>query len=141
YPGVVFKPERDCGDQLLSVEHLTKSLPDGTLLFHDINFTLSKGDKVMILSREHIAITTFFEILMGNDTPDAGEYKWGSTITRSYLPNGNAKFFHGDDNLVDWLRQYSAEKDETYIRGFLGRMLFSGEEVLKKSNVLSGGEK
>ncbi|MBK5286504.1 MAG: ATP-binding cassette domain-containing protein [Bacteroidia bacterium] len=141
YPGVVFKPERDCGDQLLSVEQLTKSLPDGTPLFSDVTFTLNNGDKVMILSREHIAITTFFEILMGNETADEGEYKWGSTITRSYLPNGNSKFFQGDDNLIDWLRQYSAEKDETYIRGFLGRMLFSGEEVLKKSNVLSGGEK
>lgn len=141
YPGVVFKPERDCGDQLLSVERLSKSLSDGTLLFRDITFSLSKGDKVVILSKEHIAITTFFEILMGCETPDSGEYLWGSTITRSYLPNENAKFFNSDDNLIDWLRQYSAEKDETYIRGFLGKMLFSGEEVLKKSNVLSGGEK
>lgn len=141
YPGIVFKPERDCGDQLLSVENLAKSLPDGTPLFSDITFTLSKEDKVAILSKEHIAITAFFEILMGNDTPDAGKYTWGSTITRSYLPNENAKFFNGDNNLIDWLRQYSAEKDETYIRGFLGKMLFSGEEVLKKSNVLSGGEK
>lgn len=141
YPGIVFKPERDCGDQLLSVENLTKSLPDGTLLFSDITFTLNKADKVVVLSKEHIAITTFFEILTGNEAPDAGEFLWGSTITRSYLPNGNSDFFKGDDNLVDWLRQYSADKDETYIRGFLGRMLFSGEEVLKKSNVLSGGEK
>ena len=141
YPGMVFKPERDCGDQLLKVEHLSKSLADGTLLFSDITFNVDKGDKIAVLSKEHIAITTFFEILMGNDTPDAGEFLWGSTITRSYLPNENMKYFNGDDNLVDWLRQYSAEKDETYIRGFLGRMLFSGEEVLKKSNVLSGGEK
>lgn len=141
YPGVVFKPERDCGDQLLSVEQLSKSLPDGTVLFSDITFSLSKGDKVAVLSKEHIAITTFFEILMGNETPDTGEYLWGSTITRSYLPNENTKFFNGEDTLVDWLRQYSTDKDETYIRGFLGRMLFSGEEVFKKSNVLSGGEK
>jgi ATPase subunit of ABC transporter with duplicated ATPase domains len=141
YPGMVFKPERDCGDQLLSVEHLAKSLPDGTLLFSDITFSLSKGDKVAVLSKEHIAISTFFEILMGNEAPDAGEYLWGGTITRSYLPNENAKFFNGGDNLVDWLRQYSTEKEETYIRGFLGKMLFSGEEVFKKSNVLSGGEK
>jgi len=141
YPGVVFKAERDCGDQLLAVEHLSKSLPDGTLLFSDITFHLTKGDKVVVLSKEHIAITTFFEILMGNDTPDAGTYTWGSTITRSYLPNENASYFSGDDNLVDWLRQYSTDKDETYVRGFLGRMLFSGEEVFKKSNVLSGGEK
>ncbi|MEP7169141.1 MAG: ATP-binding cassette domain-containing protein [Bacteroidota bacterium] len=141
YPGVVFKPERDCGDQLLSVAHLAKSLTDGTLLFSNITFSINKGDKIAVLSKEHIAITTFFEILMGNETPDTGEYLWGSTITRSYLPNENTKFFNGDDNLVDWLRQYSADKDETYIRGFLGRMLFSGEEVFKKSNVLSGGEK
>lgn len=141
YPGVVFKPERECGDQLLSIEHLTKSLPDGTVLFKDITFTLNKGDKVAILSKEHLAITVFFEILMENEAPDSGEFSWGSTITRSYLPNENAKFFNSNDNLIDWLRQYSAEKDETYIRGFLGKMLFSGEEVLKKSNVLSGGEK
>lgn len=141
YPGIVFKPERDCGDQLLSVENLAKSLPDGTPLFSDISFTLSKGDKVAVLSREHIAITTFFEILMNNDAPDSGKFTWGSTITRSYLPNENAGFFNGEDNLIDWLRQYSEEKDETYVRGFLGKMLFSGEEVLKKSNVLSGGEK
>ncbi len=141
YPGIVFKPERDCGDQLLKVEHLSKSLADGILLFSDITFNVDKGDKIAVLSKEHIAITTFFEVLMGNDTPESGEFLWGSTITRSYLPNENAKFFNADDNLVDWLRQYSAEKDETYIRGFLGRMLFSGEEVLKKSNVLSGGEK
>ena len=141
YPGVVFKADRDCGDQLLAVEHLTKTLGDGTVLFQDISFSLAKGDKVAVLSKEHMAITAFFEILMGNDTADSGTFAWGSTITKSYLPNENAKYFTGDDNLVDWLRQYSTDKDETYIRGFLGRMLFSGEEVFKKSNVLSGGEK
>jgi len=141
YPGVVFKADRDCGDQLLAVEHLTKTLADGTVLFQDISFSLAKGDKVAVLSKEHMAITAFFEILMGNDTADSGTFAWGSTITKSYLPNENAKYFTGDDNLVDWLRQYSTDKDETYIRGFLGRMLFSGEEVFKKSNVLSGGEK
>jgi len=141
YPGVVFKPERDCGDQLLNVEHLSKSLPDGTVLFHDVTFSLAKGDKVAVLAKEHMAITSFFEILMGNESADSGTFSWGGTITRSYLPNENAKYFTGNDNLVDWLRQYSTEKDETYIRGFLGRMLFSGEEVFKKSNVLSGGEK
>jgi len=141
YPGIVFKPERDCGDQLLLVEGLSKSAPDGTVYFSDVSFTLSKGDKVAVLSKEHIAITTFFEILMGAEKPDAGEYTWGSTITKSYLPNENANFFKGDDDLVDWLRQFSSDKDETYIRGFLGKMLFSGEEVFKKSNVLSGGEK
>lgn len=141
YPGVIFKPERDCGDQMLNVEGLSKLSPDGTPYFSNISFSLSKGDKVVVLSREHIAITTFFEILMGNDKPDSGEFKWGSTIERAYLPNENAKFFTEDLNLVDWLRQFSKDKDETYIRGFLGRMLFSGEEVMKKSNVLSGGEK
>lgn len=141
YPGIIFKPERDCGDQVLSVENLSKSAPDGTVYFKDVSFTLSKGDKVVVLSKDHSAISMFFEILMGNEKPDEGEYKWGSTITRAYLPNDNAPFFNGDDNLVDWLRQFSKDKDETNIRGFLGRMLFSGEEVFKKSNVLSGGEK
>lgn len=141
YPGIIFKPERDCGDQILAVENLSKSSPDGTVYFIDINFSLAKGDKVAILSKDHGAITSFFEILMGNDNPDSGEFKWGSTITKAYLPNDNSKFFTGDDNLIDWLRQFSKDKDETNIRGFLGRMLFSGEEVFKKSNVLSGGEK
>jgi ATPase subunit of ABC transporter with duplicated ATPase domains len=141
YPGIIFRPERDCGDQLLKVEGLAASAPDGTPYFRDISFSLSKGDKVAVLSRHHIAITKFFEILIGHEQPEAGEFAWGSTITRSYLPNENSKFFTDDLNLIDWLRQFSKDKDETYIRGFLGKMLFSGEEVLKKSNVLSGGEK
>ncbi|MDQ3050465.1 MAG: ATP-binding cassette domain-containing protein [Bacteroidota bacterium] len=141
YPGIIFKAERDCGDQILSVEHLAKNGPDGQTLFSDITFTLTKGDKVAVLSKEHLAITTFFEILNGNDTADKGTYQWGSTITRSYLPNDNSKFFDNDENLIDWLRQFSVDKNETYIRGFLGKMLFSGEETLKKSSVLSGGEK
>ena len=141
YPGVVFTADRDCGDQLLAANHLSKSMPDGTPLFKDISFILTKGDKVAILSKESLAITAFFEVLVGNEKPDSGDFAWGATITKSYYPNGNAGFFNGDDNLVDWLRQYSEEKSETYIRGFLGRMLFSGEEVFKKSDVLSGGEK
>jgi ATPase subunit of ABC transporter with duplicated ATPase domains len=141
YPGVVFTAERECGDQLLSVNRLSKSASDGTRFFSDITFTLNKGDKVAILSRDSLAITAFLEILTGNDKADFGTFEWGSTITRSYFPNGNAQFFNGEDNLVDWLREYSAEKNETFIRGYLGRMLFSGEEVWKKSNVLSGGEK
>ncbi len=141
YPGIIFRPERECGDQILNVENLSKTTNDGTVLFNDITFTLVKGDKVAVLSKEHISITTFFEILMGLDAPDAGNVIWGSTITKGYLPNENAKFFNGDDNLMDWLRQFSTDKDETYIRGFLGKMLFSGDEVFKKSNVLSGGEK
>ncbi len=141
YPGIIFKAERDCGDQILSVEHLAKNGPDGQTLFSDITFTLTKGDKVAVLSKEHLAITTFFEILNGNEPADKGTYQWGSTITRSYLPNDNSKFFDNDENLIDWLRQFSVDKNETYIRGFLGKMLFSGEETLKKSSVLSGGEK
>lgn len=141
YPGIIFKAERDCGDQILHVEGLKKSAPDGTNLFSDITFTMVKGDKVAFLSREPLAVTSFLNIVMGEDNADAGEYNWGSTITRSFLPNENSKFFTGEYNLVDWLRQFSADKSETYIRGFLGKMLFSGEEVMKKSNVLSGGEK
>ena len=141
YPGIIFKAERDCGDQILNVENLSKNGADGNSLFSNIEFTLVKGDKVAILSKEHIAMTTFFNILNGLETPDTGEYKWGSTITRSYLPNENSKFFESEENLVDWLRQFSADKGETYIRGFLGKMLFSGEEVMKKCSVLSGGEK
>ena len=141
YPGIIFKAERDCGDQILSVEHLSKNTNDGQVLFSDVTFTLNKGDKVAVISRDHTAISTFFEILNGEDKQDGGEFTWGTTITRSYLPNDNSKFFNGDFNLIDWLRQYSKDKDETYIRGFLGKMLFSGEESLKMSNVLSGGEK
>ncbi len=141
YPGIIFKAERDCGDQILSVENLSKRSSEGELLFKDITFTMTKGDKVMILSKEHIAITSFFEIIAEGMPADSGEYTWGSTITKSYLPNENAKFFTSDYNLVDWLRQFSKDKDETYVRGFLGKMLFTGEESLKKSNVLSGGEK
>ena len=141
YPGIIFKPERDCGDQILNVENLSKTSPEGMPYFADITFTMNKGDKIAVVSREHSAITSFFEILVGNEKQDAGEYRWGSTITRAYLPNDNAQFFKGDDNLIDWLRQFSKDKDETHVRGFLGKMLFSGEEVFKKSNVLSGGEK
>lgn len=141
YPGIIFKADRDCGDQILSVEKLSKKSSEGENLFSNITFTLTKGDKVAILSKEHIAITAFFDILNDEEKADAGEITWGSTITKSYLPNENAKYFKSDLNLVDWLRQFSKDKDETYIRGFLGKMLFTGEESLKKSNVLSGGEK
>ena len=141
YPGIIFRAERDCGDQILAVEHLSKRGIDGDYLFSGITFTLNKGDKVAVLSNDHNAITAFFQILNDLDSPESGEYKWGTTITRSYLPNDNASYFTEDHNLIDWLRQYSKDKDETYVRGFLGKMLFSGEETLKKSNVLSGGEK
>lgn len=141
YPGIQFQQEREAGDQILTVENLSKTI-DGEVLFDNINFTLNKGDKVAIVSRSSIAITTFFKVLMGDLTPDKGEFKWGVTITHSYLPNDNSKYFEGIDlNLVDWLRQFSEEKDETFVRGFLGRMLFSGEETQKSAKVLSGGEK
>lgn len=141
YPGIIFRADRDCGDQILSVENLSKRSPDGVPYFADINFTLVKGDKVAVLSKEHIAVTSLFEILNEELKSDSGSFNWGSTITKSYLPNENSKYFTEDHNLIDWLRQFSKDKDETYIRGFLGKMLFSGEETLKKSNVLSGGEK
>ncbi len=141
YPGIIFRPDRECGDQILRIENLSKKNNEGEVLFKNISFNLDKGDKVVILSKNPMAISNFFEIIMGNNTADSGEYIWGQTITTSYLPNDNSSYFSADYNLIDWLRQYSEEKDETYIRGFLGKMLFSGEEVFKKSNVLSGGEK
>ncbi len=141
YPGIIFKADRDCGDQLLAVEHLSKNDPDGNVYFSDITFSVAKGDKIVVLSKEHKAITTFFEIITDAEKADAGSFLWGSTITRSYLPNENNKFFTEDYNLIDWLRQFSKDKEETFVRGFLGKMLFSGEETFKKSNVLSGGEK
>jgi len=141
YPGIIFRAERDCGDQILNVENLSKISSEGTTYFKDITFTMTKGDKIAILSKEHIAITSFFEILADDDQATSGTCTWGSTITKSYLPNENAKYFTEDQNLIDWLRQFSKDKDETYVRGFLGKMLFTGEESLKKSNVLSGGEK
>lgn len=141
YPGIIFRAERDCGDQILKVEDLSATTDDGHVLFRDISFTVDKGDKIAILSRDHLAVTAFFQIIAEQQQAQSGEFIWGQTITRSYLPNENTSFFKGDYNLIDWLRQFSKEKDETYIRGFLGKMLFSGEEVFKMSNVLSGGEK
>jgi ATPase subunit of ABC transporter with duplicated ATPase domains len=145
YPGIVFEQEREAGNQILEVENLAAHTDEGEVLFKNLNFSLQKGDKVTILSKNSMAITAFFEVLTGNRSPQAGEFRWGVTITSAYLPNDNSSFFEGVDlNLVDWLRQYTKndeEKDETFVRGFLGRMLFSGEEALKKAKVLSGGEK
>lgn len=141
YPGILFRQEREAGDQILHVEGLRKVSDEGTLLFSNVNINLNKGDKVAFVGRDHMAISMLFEILSGENKADAGTYNWGTTITHAYLPNDNSKYFNGDYNLIDWLRQFSKEKDETFIRGFLGQMLFSGEETLKKSNVLSGGEK
>jgi ATPase subunit of ABC transporter with duplicated ATPase domains len=133
--------EREPGDQILNVEHISKTV-DGVELFSNINLRLKKGDKIGFLSRDHVALSKFFDILAGTDTPDTGKIEWGQTIQTAYLPNDNTDFFrNNDDSLVDWLRQYSKDKDETFIRGFLGKMLFSGEETLKKVSVLSGGEK
>lgn len=140
YPAVIFKMEREPGDQILNVENLSYSL-EGVTLFSDITFRLRRGDKVGIVSKDHLAISKFFEVLTGEEKAESGTIEWGQTIQAAYLPNDNSKYFSGSDNLVDWLRQYSKEKDETFIRGFLGKMLFSGEETLKKVNVLSGGEK
>ena len=140
YPGIIFTPEREPGNQILEVSGLTKSLEDGTVLFRDVNFNVEKGDKIVFLSRDPRAMTALFEIINGNMKPDAGHYNWGVTITTAYLPLDNTDFFNTDLNLVDWLSQYG-EGNEVYMKSFLGRMLFSGEEVLKKANVLSGGEK
>lgn len=136
YPGIIFQPERAAGDQILNV----KDLAYGNL-FKDVSFNIYRGEKVALLSRDSLALTTLYKVLNEELAPDKGVVDWGVTITKAYLPNENDDYFNADLNLVDWLRQYSEEKDETYIRGFLGKMLFSGEEVFKKSNVLSGGEK
>jgi ATPase subunit of ABC transporter with duplicated ATPase domains len=142
YPYIAFKAEREAGDQLLSVENLTKTADDGTVLFKNLTFTIRKGEKVVFLSRNPKVLTTLFDVLMEETKPDSGEFRWGVTTSRAYLPTNNSSFFDGVElNLVDWLRQYSTEKDESFIRGFLGRMLFSGEEALKQAKVLSGGEK
>ncbi|UOQ51551.1 ABC-F family ATP-binding cassette domain-containing protein [Hymenobacter cellulosivorans] len=140
YPYIAFKPEREAGNQLLTVENLSKSV-EGQVVFRNVSFSLDKKDKVAIISRDDRAASLLFDILFEQIKADSGDMKWGTTITPSYFPRENAEFFDTDLNLVDWLRQYSTEKDESFIRGFLGRMLFSGEESQKKSNVLSGGEK
>jgi ATPase subunit of ABC transporter with duplicated ATPase domains len=143
YPGIMFHQEREAGNQLLTISGLTKS-HEGEVLFKDLSFTLNKGDKVAIVSKNSIAITQFFEILNGHMKADKGDFTFGTTITTAYLPNDNSSFFQTKMSLIDWLRQYAQtdeEKEEVNLRGFLGRMLFSGEEALKSATVLSGGEK
>ena len=140
YPGIIFTPEREPGNQILEVSGLRAETDDGTLLFNDVNFTVEKGDKIVFLSHDPRAMTALFEIINGNRRPQAGHYSWGVTITTAYLPLDNTAFFQSDLNLVDWLSQFG-EGNEVYMKGFLGRMLFSGEDVLKRVNVLSGGEK
>ena len=144
YPAIIFKSEREAGDQILNIEGLSKTSSDGTL-FDNININLNKGDKIAIISKNSKAISAFYEIIAGSENPDTGKFNWGVTTTQSYLPLDNSSFFQdGNLNLVDWLRQYAQteeEREEVFLRGFLGKMIFSGEEALKKSNVLSGGEK
>ena len=140
YPGIIFTPEREPGNQILEVSGLRATTEDGEVLFNDVNFNVEKGDKIVFLSRDPRAMTALFEIINENRKPDAGTFSWGVTITTAYLPLDNTKFFENDLNLVDWLSQFG-EGNEVYMKSFLGRMLFSGEEVLKKANVLSGGEK
>jgi len=140
YPGIIFTPQREPGNKILEVHGLTASV-DGDVLFKDVNFQIEKGDKVAFLSRDPRAMTALFEIISGNRKADEGTYDWGQTITTAYLPLDNSSFFNTDLNLVDWLCQFSNDSSEIYLKGFLGKMLFSGEEVLKKASVLSGGEK
>jgi len=141
YPAIIFQQERQAGDQILEIKGLSKSNSEKTL-FNGLDLFVNRGDKIAVLSKDSLATTSLFQVLMNEAKADAGEFKYGQTITKSYLPNENAEFFTSDLNLVDWLRQFTdGEKDEVYMRGFLGKMLFSGEEVFKKSNVLSGGEK
>lgn len=143
YPGIIFEQEREAGDQILHINDLAKTI-DGVSLFSKLNLNVSKGDKIAFISKNALAITSLFNILMGDDSADDGTFEYGTTIKQSFLPNDNTEFFKSDDNLVDWLRQFAEndeERDEVFVRGFLGKMLFSGEEALKSSKVLSGGEK
>jgi len=144
YPGIIFKPERDAGNQILNIEKLTKK-SDGRTLFNNISFDVVKGQKIAFVSRDPVALTSFFEIINNRMKADSGKYEWGTTITTAYLPNDNSEFFTGSLTLMDWLRQYvppnTKDVDEDFLRGFLGKMLFSGDEIMKKTNVLSGGEK
>jgi ATPase subunit of ABC transporter with duplicated ATPase domains len=141
YPYVGFKPEREVGNDILFVDGLTKTI-DGETILNNVSFRVSKEDKIAFVGESEIAITTLFKILMGEVEADSGEFKWGITITKAYFPKDNSEFFNDVElNLVDWMRQFSEEKAESYLRGFLGRMLFSGEEALKQAKVLSGGER
>lgn len=144
YPGIIFQQLREVGNQILNVEKLKKSV-DGRVLFSNVTFTVNKGDKIALLSRDPLAVTSFFNIITAETIADSGSYEWGSTVTHAYLPQENAEFFKKELNLMDWLRQYVpshvTDVDEPFLRGFLGKMLFSGDDVMKKTNVLSGGEK
>lgn len=144
YPGIIFQQNREVGNKVLEVKNLSKAL-DGTPLFSQVSFEVNKGDKIAFLSKNHVALTTFFEIINDCMTADSGSIEWGTTVTKAYLPNDNSRYFEDDLTLMDWLRQYVppavTDVDEPFLRSFLGKMLFSGEETLKKTSVLSGGEK
>lgn len=140
YPGIIFTPLREPGNQILEVSGLTKTL-DGKILFKDLNFNVEKDDKVVFISRDPRAMTALFQIINGEEEADSGTFKWGQTITTAYLPLDNAKYFNSDYNLLEWLGQFAKDTNEVFLKGFLGRMLFSGEELMKKVSVLSGGEK
>jgi ATPase subunit of ABC transporter with duplicated ATPase domains len=143
YPAIIFDRNREAGDQILNIEKL-KAVQDGVTIFDNINLNLKKGDKVVVYSKDSRAVTAFYEIIAGNEKPTAGTFEWGITTTQSYLPLDNSSFFNSNLSLVDWLRQWATteeEREEVYLRGFLGKMIFSGEEALKKCGVLSGGEK
>ncbi|HEY4876070.1 MAG TPA: ATP-binding cassette domain-containing protein [Puia sp.] len=146
YPGIFFKQQREVGNQVLNIEKLSKKAEDGSVLFSNVSFSLNKNDKVAFVSRNHLALTTFFEVINKKAVADSGNFDWGTTITTAYLPNDNTEYFLDKNiSLMDWLRQYVpphiTDVDEPFLRGFLGRMLFSGDEILKKTSVLSGGEK
>jgi len=146
YPGIFFKQQREVGNQVLNVEKLSKNAEDGSVLFSNVSFSLNKNDKVAFVSRNHLALTTFFEIIANRAPASSGSYNWGTTVTTAYLPNDNTEYFLDKNiSLMDWLRQFVpqhvTDADEPFLRGFLGRMLFSGDEILKKTSVLSGGEK
>ncbi|HVU95613.1 MAG TPA: ATP-binding cassette domain-containing protein [Puia sp.] len=146
YPGIIFKQLREVGNQILNIEKLAKKAENGRYLFSNVNFSVNKGDKIAFVSKDHLALTTFFKIINGEMAADSGKYEWGTTVTKAYLPNDNSEYFEGEQiNLMDWLRQFVpphvTDVDEPFLRGFLGKMLFSGDEVLKNTHVLSGGEK
>jgi ATPase subunit of ABC transporter with duplicated ATPase domains len=143
YPAIIFEQEREAGDQILNITNLSASI-EGEVLFKNADLNMAKGDKIAVISKDSRATTAFYEVLNGNMTPDTGEFQWGITTSQSYLPADNSHFFNNDLTLVDWLRQWAKteeERDEVYVRGFLGKMIFSGEEALKTGRVLSGGEK
>ncbi len=140
YPGIIFTPEREVGNKILEVRNLSKTV-DGECLFKDVEFAVEKDDKIAFLSRDPRAMTSLLEILTGNEKPDTGDFTWGVTVTTAYLPLDNSAYFDTDMKLIDWLGQYSTDTSETFLRGFLGKMLFSGEDIYKRVKVLSGGEK